>query len=436
MIDFKKIAEIMCWDVYDGETAEDVFVRKLCKIDALPSGEIIDIVYSGGLQKWAEMQIVTSEIALYNKVLRSIRKTTSEPVFQDKKRLEMFPPLANFFYYCQKLDRSGKTAIEAEAVADIAWNGVIQRRNLEIAVAKLFSTPPDKSKFDAISKKIREIWGFSAIEIDALRYFVCQTRHTNHNPSMNKNIYLWGKAKQTGKTTIARAIVTILNGAKFSEFGKFESTFATEMAFNDHDLPLAASYNAVLLDEAMPKDSKKSYGNTKRMLTSNSVNYNPKFRQIVNLVAKRFYFFTSNDDIQDYVQDATERRFFAINIERKPVQMSFDEIYNIWLEFCVNAVPEPNWQEWYDSFDFVSGLATKDLEEVISEIVLYGQAIFSAAEGATYITAKKVADKLFKNEPTREQKKTVGEAMEKLFANCRLSSNKSYFTMSSCRAEL
>ena len=435
MIDYQKIIDVMCWQAYDDETPEAVFIRMGNNLNALPNRVVIDIVHAGGLQKWAESIDVSSQAELYNKIIQAIRKTISDPVFFVKKNLEVYPPLSNFFFYCQKLDRNGKTANEAEAIADIAWNGVICRRNLAANVARMFDHAPDAGKYQSSANKIAEIWGFTPIEIDALRYFVCQTQHENHNPSLNKNIYLWGKAKGTGKTTIARSIVTILNGDAFKNFGKYESTFSTEMAYNDHDLPLAALYNAVLLDESMPKDTKKSYGSIKRVLTSNSHNYNPKFRQIINVKCKRFYFLTSNDDITDFVQDTTERRFFSIKIEKKPEQLSFDEIYQIWYDFCTNATPEENWQEWYNSFDYVDGLEGKNIEEAKNEILLRKDEIFSTVNG-TYLTTMKIAQMLFKNEPNHEQKKAVREAMDILFGECRNKTNKSYFSISLCREKM
>lgn len=432
MIDYEKIAAIMCWQKYEGETFAEMFTRKGKNIGTLPDAEIIDIVYCGGLQKWAETLNVSSQDNLYHAVLQAIRKTISEPVFNNRSTLNEYPPLANFFYYCQKLDRNGKSAIEAEAIADIAWNGVICRRNLSVNVAKYFSKKPDKAIFDNAKNRIAEIWGFTDKEIDAIRYFVCQTRHEKHNPSLNKNIYIWGNAKGTGKTTIARAIVTIVNGDTFDNFGKYESTFNTEMAYNDHDLPLAALYNAVLLDESMPKDTRKSYGSIKRVLTSSSFNYNPKFRQIINIKCRRFYFCTSNEDIADFVQDATERRFFAINIERKPVQLSFDEIYKIWFDFCTNAEPEENWHDWYNSFQYVNGLAAKDMQEVKDEIVLNFDSIFTPGFGS-YLTVKKIAGYIFKNEPSTDQKRAVSSAMKEMFSDCRLSSNKALYSIQLCR---
>ena len=68
---------------------------------------------------------------------------------------------------------------------------------------------------------------------------------------------------------------------------------------------------------------------------------------------------------------------------------------------------------------------------VINEMILQKEAIFGIG-GATYITPKQVADKLFKNEPNRAQKASVKSAMEKLFADCRTTSNASYYKVSMC----
>ena len=81
MIDLQKINELMCWDTFEGETPEDVFIRNGNFQNALPSPTIIDIVHIGGLQRWAEQLRVNSQVELYNCIMRAIRKTISEPVF-------------------------------------------------------------------------------------------------------------------------------------------------------------------------------------------------------------------------------------------------------------------------------------------------------------------------------------------------------------------
>ena len=98
-IDLAKLREIMVWDKYKGQTEEEVFIRNGKNINDLPKHqEIIDIVHAGGLQKWAETLRVSSQKELYGRLMTAIRRTIAEPVFNNKKTVDAFPPLDNFFY--------------------------------------------------------------------------------------------------------------------------------------------------------------------------------------------------------------------------------------------------------------------------------------------------------------------------------------------------
>jgi hypothetical protein len=247
---------------------------------------------------------------------------------------------------------------------------------------------------------------------------------------MNKSIYLWGQEKQTGKTTIARAIVTILNGDKFDNFGRYESSLKAELQYNDHELPLSAYCNAVLLDEAMPKDASKTYGGVKQALTSDTTRYNQKYKSIKTIPVKRYYFCTSNEPATDFIQDKNERRFYVIEMNKKPKQISFKEIYSIWKDFCVNAEPEQDWQEWYNSFEFADGAGTRDMNEVINELILRRDEFFP--DGKTYVTPVQIARLIYKNEPSISQKQAVRSAMEEIFNDFRVASNPSNYRTSDC----
>lgn len=428
--DFKKIAEIMFWTPAKGESYEKLFSRMGKSVFDLPHHEIVDIVHAGGLQKWAETLRVDSQKELYERLITAMKRTIVDPAFQDKKKMEEFPPLTNFYYLAQTLDRRGKQHSEAESISEVTWDTILARKFLDERVAKMFGEAPDKDKFKEASEKAKGIWGFSDKDIDALRYFVCQSRHENHNPSMNKSIYLWGHEKQTGKTTIARAIVTILNGDKFDNFGRYESSLKAELQYNDHELPLSAYCNAVLLDEAMPKDTSKTYGQMKQALTSNTSRYNQKYKAIKTIPVKRYYFCTSNEPATDFIQDKNERRFYVIEMNKKPKQISFKEIYNIWKDFCINAEPEDDWQEWYNSFDFADGAGTRDMNEVINELILRREEFFP--DGKTYVTPVQIARLIYKNEPSISQKQAVRSAMEEIFNDFRVASNPSNYRTSDC----
>ena len=436
MTNFEKIVKVMCWEQFEGETPESTYQRKVGNATP-PPNEIIDIVDAGGLQKWAEWLNVSSQSELYSRIMKAIRRTVSDPIFNDRKQVGILPPFANFFYFCQKLDRNGKAATEAEAISDVAWNGVICQRNNQMNIQRMFSEKANAERYKVISEKIRNIWGFSEKEIDAFRYFVCQTRHEGHNPSLNKSIYMWGKKKGTGKTTVGRAIITVLNGDCWENYGTYESTLNKEMGYNDHELPLSALYNCVFLDETVPKDSRKSYGGVKRMLTSNSFNYNPKFRQVITIPCKRMYIFTSNDDISEFIQDESERRFISIEIDSSPHQLTFNEIYDIWREFAINCEPEEDWKAWYDSFALVNGLEKLNIEEVKNELFLRKEELFATMNGAgSYFTIKSLANALYKNEPTREQRHSVKSAVVELFHDCKTKSNDALYSKTLCRERL
>ena len=122
---------------------------------------------------------------------------------------------------------------------------------------------------------------------------------------------------------------------------------------------MAAQYNCVILDEAMPKDSRKSYGRVKSMMTSNSCTYNQKYGRIITVEAKRYYIYTSNDDISEFVQDSQNVDLFKLiwNVNQKKYHLK--KIYDYWKEFAQHCEPEENWQDWYDSFADVIGIERK-----------------------------------------------------------------------------
>lgn len=76
-----------------------------------------------------------------------------------------------------------------------------------------------------------------------------------------------------------------------------------------------------------------------------------------------------------------------------------------------------------------------DMAQVKNEILFNKDHLFGTSCG-TYTTEKKVADFLFKKHPTIEQKKILKEVMRGLFADCRLSSNASYYSVKDCKVKL
>ena len=417
MINYQKLCEIMSWERQGDQTWQDVFQQECNNPAAVPNEVIIDVVHAGGLEAWARLGDFESREHLKRELMKIFRITINSQMLFSRHLKDTFPPLRNFHTYCSRIDCNNKTETESERISIAAWYGELVRRRLDERTDKMFSVKPDKEKFEAVKEKIKQVWGFSDKDIDALRYFVCQTRHEKHNPSLNKSIYLWAKEKGTGKTTVARAIISVLNGEETIEnAGEYESSFGREMQYNPHDMPAAVYSNAVLLDESMPKDSRKSYPQMKKSLTENIIQYNPKFQQPINIKVKRFYFLTSNDNISEFVQDESERRFYGMKLEKVPEQLSFEEIYEIWKTFCQNAEPEKDWQLWYNSFSHVEGVATVDKDEFKAGII-NNPYIVSELENlsVTYIGNDFFYNKVAGGKATKDEKKAIRMAARELF---------------------
>lgn len=415
-LDYEKLAKVMLWEKFEGETYEQVFLRKDIKPSHTPDPYIVDVVSYESLENWAKHGEFKSLEELKSEIIFIFKRAVVDKINNEKSMQKLFPPIYNFCVFATNTDKRGKITAEAEKIAEIAWYGDLAKKRLQEKTDKIFSEKPDPEKYKKVAEKIQKIWGFTDIEIDAFRYFICQTRHEGHNPSMNKSLYLSSNKKKTGKTSIARAIASILNGGKDVIYGaKLETTFGRELQLYNHDLPYAAQYNCAILDEAMPKDSRKSYGLVKSMLTSNTCVYNQKWGRMVQLEAKRYYIYTSNDDISEFVQDSSERRFIQINMERLPLQIDFDEIYDIWKEFAQNCEPEENWQEWYNTFEDVVGIASKDVDYYTDELLSNKSIMESILNNSGYtVTVKFFCDLMFKGKPTREERNTVKSALTKL----------------------
>lgn len=413
----EKLCELMMWDKSEHETYEQLIFRKEIKVENIPHYKLIDVVHARSLENWAKLQDFETVEELENEITNILRVAIVNPIISNKTMQALFPPIYNFCVYASNTDKRGKLIEEGEKIAETAWYGELAQSRLKAKTDKMFSVVPDKEKYKNASLKLQEIWGFSDIEVDAFRYFVCQTRHENHNPSMNKSLYLSATNKKTGKTTVARTLASILNGEESVMDGsKFESSFNKELQMNAHELPYAAQYNCVILDESMPKDSRKSYGRVKSMLTSNTCSFNQKYGKIMQVEAKRYYLYTSNDDISEFVQDSSERRFIQINMERMPKQISFNKIFDVWKEFCVNCEPESDWQLWYNKFKDVDGVERKDIS-YYKDVILSDKSVLSAISNCfdSAITLKFFADLLITGKATREERKSLSSALTELF---------------------
>ena len=414
---FEKICAIMDFEVEEGITAEEVIQLRGYTAKQIPEEIIVDIVYKGSLGRWAASQNVDTERKLAKKIERAIRKTVNSIVLADRATNNKFMAIQNFYSYCSNVSRRDDVVSEAEKIAESVWNEELAVKRLDERIAEMFKEKPCKNKYNEAAIKLKDIWGFSDTEIEGFRYFVCQSRNKFINPSLNKSLYIYSLTKKTGKTSVSRALISILNGETCSEnAGKYESSLAIEMQYNDYAKPVATEAKAVLCEESMPKDSSKAYGQIKAMLTGNSVKYNQKYGKIVNLPARRHYIFTSNEDPSDFIQDGKERRFIPIHMKEEPKQISFEKIFNVWKQFATNCEPESDWQIWYNSFDDVDGLMSKDIEYYKAKLLTTNEIHNELQQmTGTYVSTGFFHDRLAVGKATRDEKKAINESCEELF---------------------
>ena len=217
---------------------------------------------------------------------------------------------------------------------------------------------------------MKENFGFTDLQIEMLKYFVCQSRDGDCPPHKTKALFFWGKNKGVGKTTIASTLVSILNGEPDIDCSaKYESDLPTELGFKDFVAPLICSCRAVLMDEAMPKDSSKSYGTLKKRLTTFGAKVRFVFKNQVDVDARPNYIFISNDNISEHIQDEYERRFLEFNFEKQLKKLGYKQIYDLLLQFMQQCKRDKDWSDWYAELEndtLVKGLKSYDIQDINS----------------------------------------------------------------------
>ena len=419
-LNLDRLCELNGWIFNQHKTSAET-VAQMLEIDGVKASDVppqllIDIAYYKGLEVWGAHQDFESKKDIEYCLHRATDIILTSQFRSKKVLAELYPNINDVVVGMVARNRRSDIPDYIAEIVEKLWLDIFLRRTLAAQLERVFSTKPDKSKYDSISKKIAQIWGFSDVEIDAFRFFVCQVRNEQHNPSLNKGLYIWSKKKQTGKTTIAKALVAILNGETTVQAGgAYESNIQREMQMNAHDLPLATISNAIFLDEAMPKDTYKTYGRVKSLMTSNSCVVNPKYQKPRTLPARRNYIITSNDDMRDFVQDDSERRFVEIRMEREPKQMTDSEIFKIWLDFAQNCEPETSTIDWYNTFKHVEGVAKREKDFYRDEI-LYNSEIYNRlSSGVAYPTIGKFYDLFITGKPTRQEKDNIKSVVVELF---------------------
>jgi hypothetical protein len=266
----------------------------------------------------------------------------------------------------------------------------------------------------------------------------------------------------TGKTTVARIVAGILNGcATWEEArrGVYLSDIPCELQFGGFDRPKATRYACVVMDEAFAgKSTAKYYGKFKTAITSDTANVNIKFGSAVDIPCTRNYIFTSNNDIASVVADESERRLFEIHAKR-PIEMDYDKLYLVWLDYIVNAPEEDDTAKWYrDTMPKVKGEVgvTKDdiksafvSPEFLAAVEDYARngnaataAEISSGNGVSSVNRYQISypkfftDFIAKSYDVRKNANIIKDAVVALFGEPCSSSNRRYYNIIPLKSDL
>lgn len=416
---FDKLAVIQRWKLEDfNDNAETAYTREIGSTDHLPPMEAVDIVFNNGLENYINNGSFKSQEEIEAFISDTFNIVLNDKVLNDSKVSKHYPRIRNFFTYCDRIDKAGNLHKEAKKISETCWYGELAKKMLKEKTDKMFSVKPDKEIFKATCKEIKRIYGYTDKEIEAIQYFVCQVKDPKIDPSNNKSIYFWSNKQRTGKTSVVKTIIAILNGDEnITDGDKYKSDFGREMQFGNFDRPNAITCNASFFEEAMPNDTKKTYDKLKDMLTSKGCNIEIKFGAKIHVDCRRNYLWTSNHDIIQFVRGDKERRFLTVNPDRMPVQISFEEIFAIWKTFCQHAENKKPFPEWYEDFEYIDGKLTADIEEAKSNILAHTYLLNEVNETKQSVISAGVFYRALTNNqtPKSEEKQVIKAACIELF---------------------
>lgn len=333
-------------------------IKKECEKLGMFSGgfysEILNkIIEAGDVYEFLESQEFENKTDIENLCRQIIYDYLHEDMFLNEKFIaEQFGNIGVSFSAQMKglVRKVGAAQKWVIGTANEYWFGKNALENIEKRTQKLLTVERTKEKYQAAKLAIQDGFGFTELDCEMLKYFICQSRDGDCPASLNKALYIWGIRKGTGKTTIAGTLICILNGEKMYTSGlasEYKSSFANEFLKKEFVAPLICSSKAVMLDEAMPKDSEKSYNLVKERLTSDGARIRFVYSNERYVPCKANYIFTSNENPTNFIQDDSDRRFFQFRIERKHKDLSFEKIYSLFLDFAQQCKRELAWYEWY-----------------------------------------------------------------------------------------
>ena len=236
------------------------------------------------------------------------------------------------------------------AISGEMWHGNYARMRREKMVSGMFDREKDLTRYNAAYERLTACYGLSDIDEKKLHFFVCQVRAGREFPdSLRRMLYVWGKRKKTGKTTLAKALVCVLNGSDDMErYAYFCTTLQTEMQIKGFAVPKIAECRCAMMDECFFNDMSKVYADFKKLITGRDGSARLPYGQEFTWQGLPNYIATSNEPLVNFIKDWNDRRYLSINLESEPAQkMTDSEVLELVKDYCVNA-PDIDFHDFAD----------------------------------------------------------------------------------------
>ena len=313
----------------------------------------------GTLSSWLEQFDFDTREEI-EKAIRLFIRTVTLDDYMRKKHLEEENPYAAavFTRYSKIMTDANRLDKYPVSLSGEIWHGGFSRKRLENRTAALFgSVTPDASKYAAACERIKRVYSLTDVDVEKIHFFVEQTKAGDKFPnSLRRMLYIWGSTMKTGKTTSATMLVSLLNGdTDESNIARYSSTLANEMQVKSFAVPKISECNAVLMDECFFADMGKMYADFKRFITSSNGRARLPYGQEFEWTGQPNYIATSNDSLQKFIKDWSDRRYLSVEFKAKPTErLSFEEIKALWAAFVLNSQRTKDWSTWADELAPVS----------------------------------------------------------------------------------
>lgn len=313
----------------------------------------------GTLQSWLEQFDFDARDEIEKAIRLFIRTVTLDDYMRRKHLAEENPYAAAVFTrYSKIMTDANRLDKYPVTLSGEIWHGGFSRKRLEMRTRKLFdSVTPCTADFTAACERLKRVYSLTDIDIEKLHFFVEQVKAGERFPnSLRRMLYIWGSTMKTGKTTSATMLVSLLNGdTDERNIARYSSTLANEMQVKSFAVPKISECNAVLMDECFFADMGKMYADFKRFITSSNGRARLPYGQEFEWTGQPNYIATSNDSLQKFIKDWSDRRYLSIEFKARPTEkMTFTQIKDLWAAFVLNSTRDKDWSTWAEELAPVS----------------------------------------------------------------------------------